>query len=406
MAINCVMVHQMERHVIKGRKKNRGKYLCYARMAGLSPSDGYVWLPEQSKAARWDEYRVETGAYPVVVAEKYNGYFVRLTAKKNIVARVRELKRYIAKHAHGAKERPACYWLDGDWSGDEGPDYCWDCATKEVDKAYAKNPKQFADLYGDYERDSAEDYYDNAIRGGYLTDHGSIPHCDNSSCGIELDGTLTDDGADAEICALTTDCAPSFDDIEGWYALDMAVMNIPDDDPRWNKIARVVRAARKQERAKASAEAAIAAAPGMTEVRESFLSLLVARQEQRSPDPSFQMWSQLLEWRKAKGHFGDRQTPEHEKLEGEMAAEALKFARSLRLQSYWSSDMFMIKAPYGTYYWPFVVLIEQHRLWKTPAFVEGQACGPRCDRDSNPYPNGSYEHDAWDGGLMSTWVHE
>jgi len=240
----------MDRYVIKGRGEHRGKYLCYARMAGLPSSDKHVWLPEQRKAERHDHPKHRSGGWGYVegLAAEYNGYFVKITAKKSVMARVRELQEYIASHATGANERPDCYWLDGDWSGDEGPDYCLECARKEVDTAFAKDRRIFVEAYGNCHGDwkTAKDYYRSAINGGYSMNHDSMPHC--KTCGVQLDGTLTDYGADEEIRALTTDRSLSFGNVEGWYELDIAVMNLCRDDPRWNKIAKVVDAAKAAER--------------------------------------------------------------------------------------------------------------------------------------------------------------
>ncbi len=402
----------MDRHVIKGRGKNRGKYLCYARMAGLPPSDGYVWLPEQRKAARHDHPKHRSGGWGYVenLATEYNGYFVTLVAPKSIIARVGELKSFIAKHAAGATERPNCYWLDGDWSGDEGPDYCWDCARKEVDKAYAKDPEQFVKLYGDYDgkRDNPEDYYNDAIRGGYSMDHDSTPHCEGDSRGIQLDGTLTDYGADEEISVLTTDCAPSFDDADGWYALDMAVMNLQNDDPRWKEIARVVDAAMEAERQYVANQDALTASEGMTEVRGVFLDLLAVRKEQKAPDPSYRLWNEFRAWvaipyEKRSG----TKDKELQALERRLFQAAKKFAHDLGYTM--SGDC--IKAPYGTYYWRFVVEVEQYQLWEPIAFLEGREhwLRPRNEgdkgdrnRDDNPYQTESEEHRQWDCGFISS----
>ena len=251
----------MDRHVIKGRGENRGKYLCYARMAGLSPSDKFVWLPEQRKAARWDDPEFRAYSYDNRIAREYDGYFVRLVARKGVIELVDGLRAFIEERASEAPERPKCYWLDGDWSDNEGPNYCWECACKAVDAAFAKDPQKFVNAYGDYHGDwkTSQDYYDRAIDGGWSMDHDHPPSCE--TCGVQLEGVLTEYGADQEIHALTTDCKPSFDDADAWKCLDIAVMNIRDDDPRWNKIAKVIDAAREQE------------------ARAALLSVLAARME-------------------------------------------------------------------------------------------------------------------------------
>ena len=400
----------MDRHVIKGRGKNRKKYLCYARMAGLTPESGYVWLPEQSKAVRWENPSYSRDAHRDRIAAEHDGYFVNLVAPKSVIERVDELKTFIAKHARGTDVRPDCYWLDGDWSGDEGEDFCWECACKEVDKEYATDPLQFAKLYGyadddDIKPKDAEDYYDDAIRGGYSMDHDLLPYCMNDDCGVALDGTLTEDGADKEISVLTTDYAPSFDDAEGWYALNMAVMNIYNDDPRWKKIARVVDAAIEAERQYVANQDVLTASEGMTEVRGVLLDLLAVRKEQKAPEPSYPMWNELLEWRKRR--FEEMYLVGTKELRRAMFKAAKRFAATLGYAM--SGDC--IEAPYGGYIWHFIIVIEQYRLWKPNAFMEGRAymlqpC-PSGDpswphnRDDNPYQNGTEECCQWDSGYIS-----
>lgn len=93
----------MDRHVIKGRGENRGKYLCYPHMAGL-PSDGeYVWLPEQRKAMRCKNPRYSGETYMGRKAREHNGYFVKLICPKSID--VESLHAFILAHAAGASER-------------------------------------------------------------------------------------------------------------------------------------------------------------------------------------------------------------------------------------------------------------------------------------------------------------
>jgi hypothetical protein len=400
----------MDNHVIKGRGENNGKYLCYARMAGLPPSDGYVWLPAQRKAVRWDDPRLGGWGNRDQVARDNNGYFVRLVARKSVIERVDELQTYISRHTKNAAVRPSCYWLDGDWSGDEGPDYCWECATKEVDKAYAENSQQFVDLYGDChgEWNSSENYYDDAIRGGWSIDHSHTPYCDNDACGKALAGTLTEDGADEELAALTTDCAPTFDDAEGWYCLSLATMNLRDDDPWWNKIARVVDAAMEQERRHVERQAELAKAPGMTEVRDTLLGLLLIRKEQKAPEPSFPLWNELLEWRKRR--YEEMYLSDTKDLRKALLSAAKKFAANLGYKM--KGDC--IDAPYGDYIWHFTVVIEQYRLWQPKAFIEGRdymlhPC-PSGDpnwphnRDDNPYPKDAEEHVQWDCGYVSVMM--
>lgn len=254
----------MDRYVIKGRGKNRGKYLSYARMAGLPPEAGHAWIPEQRKAMRCEDPSYGGETYVKDLARKHNGYFVKLIAPRSITREVvRGLELFIAKHAAGAAAGLPCHWFDNNFH-DAGEDFCWECATKVVDEKYKADPKRFEELYGECE--DAEERY-RAIDGGFGTDHDSPPFCD--TCGAKLSGSLTEYGAAVEIAALTGDCAPTFDDVEGWAALDLAITNLADDDPRWRDVARVVEAARRQE--------ANATAPGMTEARAELLSVFAAR---------------------------------------------------------------------------------------------------------------------------------
>lgn len=239
----------MNRHVIKGRGEHRGKYLCYARFApeAKPTPDGFVWLPEQQKSARWDDPRYSGRTWATDRAVANNGYFVKLIASASVQGRVDELRAFIAAHAVGAVEPIRCYWFDGDFH-DAGLDYCRGCAEKVVDEKYAADPKRFEYLYGECE--DAEERHRAAIDGGFDIDHDSPPYCE--TCGVKLSGNLTDYGADQELEALTEQHPPSFDDVEGWAALDHALVNVDDDDPRWRKIAKVVDAARNDTSAPAA----------------------------------------------------------------------------------------------------------------------------------------------------------
>ncbi len=309
---------------------------------------------------------------------------------------------FISAHAAGAPEPLACHWFGADFH-DASLDYCRDCAEKIVDAEFAKDPERFEELYGEWE--TAEERYDAAIDGGWSTEHDSPPYCED--CGARLEGTLSDSGADDEIDVLTGDCAPTFGDACGWHDLYVATMNIHDDDPRWRAIARVVDAARAAEEAHEARLTAIAASPGIPEARTSLLGLLAARVEQKAHEPSFRLWDDLLAWR--------RLSYEEQKVNGAkelpLIEEAKHFASALGFTFYWGGALFMIKAPYGEYYWPFVVLREQHRLWNKPAYQAGVAYAelpcpsgdPEVphDRDANPYQEGSDEAQQWDCGLMN-----
>lgn len=245
----------MNRHVIKGRGENRGKYLCYARLAPeLKPTpDGFVWLPDQRKAARWEAPRYNRGTWATERARTHNGYFVKLVAPADVQARIDVLRSFIAEQAGGAEEPARCYWFGGDFH-DASMDYCRECAEKLVDEKYTADPKRFEELYGECE--DAEERYRAAIDGGFDIDHDSPPYCE--TCSAKLSGSLTDYGADQELEALIEQRVLTLGDVECWAALDQALMNVEDDDPRWRKIAKVVDAARKNNTAPMSAEKAMA----------------------------------------------------------------------------------------------------------------------------------------------------
>lgn len=272
----------MNRYVIKGRGEHRGKYLCYARMApDQKPTkDGFVWLPEQRKAARWEDPRYSGQTWATDRAALHNGYFVRLTAPKAIIERVPDLRAYIDAHASGADEELDCYWIHGanekaaleaahaldytDWNADldgEGTNFCGDCVDEVIDVLRAliraKRPTK--------DTSDEDDDCDVERDGGWNIEHDSPPSC--AKCGAKLSGNLTEHGAAEELNVLTDHATPDFDEPNGWRDFDNAIVNLPYDHPRWRKIAKVVDEACK------------------AETRCAFLALLAARQEQKAPEP-------------------------------------------------------------------------------------------------------------------------
>lgn len=393
----------MNRHVIKGRGEHRGKYLCYARMAGRPHRDGYVWLPEQRKAARWEDPRYSGRTSATYLAAEHNGYFVKLVAPAAITkALILELREYIREHASCSDEELACHWFSSDFH-DAGENFCRDCAEKLVDEKYAADPKRFEELYG--ECDDDEERHNAAIDGGFDGEHDSPPAC--GTCGARLSGNLTGYGADEEIEALTTDCVPTFNDADGWAELDRAIVNIDDDDPRWRRIVNVVEAARIAEQSAAEAAAALAATPGMSEARGGFLALLSARQEQKAPEPSFRLWDEFQAWMLVRHD----ETPESKATEKRLFKEAVCFLRFCGIRAYTTNGgMGMAEATHGTYYWPFIVETEQHKLWKNVDMAVGRAVGLACldsekapGRDANPFILDGYDTPrarAWDNGFL------
>lgn len=393
----------MDRHVIKGRGENRGKYLCYARMAGLPPGSGYAWLPEQRKAMRNKDPRYSGQTYETEQARKYNGYFVKITAPRAIIDRVDELRAFVRAHAVSV-EKLACYWFDGDFH-EAGDDFCRECAEKLVDEKHAADPKGFEALYGEHACESIEERYDAAIDGGFDIDHDSPPYCE--TCGADLSGNLTEYGADQEIEAYTGDCAPDFDDDRAWSRLDAALVNVSDDDPRWRAIARVVDAAALAEQKHDAEVSAFSALPGMAEGRVSLIGTLAARMEQKAPEPSYRLWDEFQAWMLVRHD----KTPETIATEKRLFKEAVRFLGFCGIDAYMTnSGMGMAEAPHGTYYWPFIVATEQRRLWKDHDMEAGRAVGRAClgsddapGRDANPFELDGQDAPrarAWDDGFL------
>jgi hypothetical protein len=400
-------MHDGDRHVIKGRGPHRGKYLCWERQAPEQPAteDGFVWLVEQRKAVRWPDPRYSGHSWATDRACLHNGFFVKLVAPKAIIARVDALKSYIHDHAARATPARACWWFDSDFRED-GSNYCRDCAEKLVDERYTKDPAAFDKAYPDCEDE--EDRYDAVIDGGFDIDHDGIPTCD--TCGAKLSGFITDYGVSEEIAEATRRGYLSFNEPEGWDTLERAIVNVRDDDPRWRRIARVIDAAMVEEAKAARAAAELSASPGMAKARDALVAILRARAAQKAHEPSYRLWTEMRAWR-ALDREKSATGPEAKALERRLVAEAKSFASCLGFGAYWHGGLLIIKAPYGEYYWPFVVEIEQYRLWNPPAFQEGvayvRATCPSGDpewphhRDANPYPADDVRHHQWDAGFMS-----
>lgn len=222
----------MNRHVIKGRGANRGMYLCYGK------GGGYAWSPKQSKAARWSNPRYDDETYAKRIAREHDGYWVELVAPAAIVARVNALRKFITEHADAPETRD-CYWIHGSSERfpesigcDSATSFCHGCCAKKVEEIHHRFPKE-------------AEHYGVSVDGGFGVESDHTESCE--TCGVKLECTLTDYGADEEIAALTGECAPTFDDGRGWDELHNAIVNLSLKDPRWRWIARVVDAAKQNE---------------------------------------------------------------------------------------------------------------------------------------------------------------
>lgn len=239
----------MDRHVIKGRGPNRGKYLCHARRAPQEKptSDGYVWLPDQRKAARWPDPR-RGPSWATDRALVHDGYFVKLVPPARItVEAVDKAREFISAHAERAEKAHPCHWFAGGFDFSYGT-FCRPCAEWFVRTEYKKDPQRFRALYGQHK--TAAERYRAAIDGGFDIEHDSPPFC--STCGGKLAGALTTYGADELLRGILED-PPDVNDVEGWYDLNLAIANMVYDDPRWRKIVSLVETVAHYERACAMA---------------------------------------------------------------------------------------------------------------------------------------------------------
>lgn len=380
----------MDTIMVKGRGEHRGMYL-----SRYFPPDGphqgkRKWVRRQRDASKWDakDARQE--------AAEANGYPVRLVAPRAIIARVDELRAFIHEHAARADDDLPCHWVHGaneiDGIGcSEGDNFCPDCCEEMVEKISASHPKEAEEV-------------DLCVDGGWTTDHDSTPFCE--TCGARLQHTLTDYGVSEELAALTSDCAPSFDQPNGWLEMASAVENLRRDDPRWRAIARVIDAAKEAKAQHVARLAALAGAPGMAETRSSLLVVLRARMVQKQAEPSYRHWAELQRYRTLPFEKTYNPSKRVAAWEKRLWKEARSF---LTLFGYQFRGDYVV-APYGEYHWGFVVELEQHRLWQSPAHLEGHAYAlhpcPSGDpkwphsRDANPYPKETAEHVAWDGGYI------
>lgn len=380
----------MDTIMVKGRGEHRGMYLSRYYPPKGGPYGKTRWVQGQRNASKWDMKGARQEA------AEANGYPVRLIAPRAVTARVAELKAFIHKHAARAEDELPCHWVHGanEINGigcDEGTNFCHDCCEAMVEKIRASHPKEAEDV-------------GLCVDGGWTTDHDSTPFCE--TCGARLQHTLTDYGADEELAVLTDDLAPAFDDPDGWLAMAAAVENLRRDDPRWRAISRVIDAAKDAEARHIAHLAELAAAPGMTEARTSLLALLQARMVQKRAEPSYRHWAELQRYRALPFEKTYKPSKRVAAWEKRLWKEARSF---LALFGYHFRGDY-VAAPYGEYHWGFVVELEQHRLWQSPAYLEGHAYAlhpcPSGDpkwthsRDANPHPKESAEHTAWDCGYI------
>ena len=286
--------------------------------------------------------------------------------------------RFILERTTGATEALPCHWInceDDDWPHDAGRDLCRECAESLIDE------------YRDEHPDLDED--DIRLDGGWAMEHDSTPFCE--VCEAKLDGCLTDYGVEQELEHFEQH-QPSGPD--GWLELYEAVNILDDDHECWAWIRKLVRRVQAQERRAEARAARLAARPGMSGARAGLLAALSARAAAQAHKPSFRLWAEMREYLALQ--VGERDTtPQLRARERRMHREAERFLGNFGYR--WG--MFgCFESPYGQYFWPFIVMCEQHRLWGSAAFHEGVAARKKRRANRAPYPVGSIEREAWESG--------
>lgn len=245
----------LDRHVIKGRGENRGKYLRWHGMHGTPE-----WTPHQKLASRDSEHdarqyvtgRLFDGGPRAwtPTGQPMGGYIVKLTCPKSID--VDGLRSFICAHAGGAIDPDPCHRIAGldtvKWRAedrgngglwcDSATHFCPTCVEARVIAICAAHPEASVD-----------------VDGGYIVEYDSTPFCE--VCGVKLEGSQTDYCTGEELEAITTYAAPDYHHANGWQELDDALDNIEDDHPVWRKIERIVKAAQAMERFRGGARATL-----------------------------------------------------------------------------------------------------------------------------------------------------
>lgn len=97
-----------------------------------------------------------------------------------------------------APEMKSCYWIDGD---DDGLEYCRNCAIREIRKRRKKGLRGLS------------------LGGGYRTDHDHSISC--HSCGVTLDGNLTEYGLSSEMAHFASHQDRSLGRCEAWWLAEI-----------------------------------------------------------------------------------------------------------------------------------------------------------------------------------------
>lgn len=317
------------------------------------------------------------------------------------------VENYIHEHTTGAAEALEAHWFVGDapdWPHDAGKNFCFPCAEAIIGLFYEEHPElDELDDDGEVDVEAREVYIDGVGR----TEHDSTPFCEE--CGALLNGCLTDYGVEQELEHFADPenyPGPGWPDT--WALIENAIIDLPDDDSRWYNLEKLVEHARGEEQAATVREAEQAALPGMREARVSLLDVLGRRSSAIHSTPSFRLWNELTEFL-ALDRDG-REAARGQALERRLTREAEEFLRHCADVRYFGGRY--AAAPYGEFWWPFVVEAEQFRLWKHPTFLLGQAaetarraCRRPPQRLDPPYPHGTVEYRAWTAGEMVAGSH-
>ena len=318
------------------------------------------------------------------------------------------VERYIQERAAGAVEPLDSHWFAGDapgWRHDSGVNFCFPCADAILDLFYEEHPElDEVDEDGEIDLEAR----DIRIDGVGRTEHDSTPFCEE--CGALLDGCLTEYGVEQEL--------EHFADPENfpgpgwpatWALIENAIIDLPNDDPRWYDLEKLVEHAKAEEQAAAAEAAELAALPSMREARIALLDTLNRRAIAIRATPSFRLWNELIEFHGLEG-VERRETMRGKALERRLEREAEEFLRCCDGVSFMGG---YAETPYGEFWWPFIVEAEQFRLWQHPSFLLGQAAetARRSKRRTQqrldpPYPEGSIEYRAWTAGEMVAGSHK
>ncbi len=107
------------------------------------------------------------------------------------------------------------------------------------------------------------------------------------------------------------------------------------------------------------------------------------------------MWDEL-EFYKLNGYRAKNKTQKNA-----LHAAAIAFL-DREYPHYFSTEMLMIKTPFGSYIWHFIVEMKQELTWNFPEFQQGYqyGLGPGpLDRDHNPYQERARKR-SWDCGYI------